>query len=869
MTNPRIFPAILALLAAGCTPAPTPDPVPQPPASTQAPTPAPDAAPPTVAPAERPWQPAPGRMMTRWAADVRPEAVLPEYPRPQMVRSRWQNLNGVWQASIGYDTTTTPTHAFGRNLSERILVPFAMESALSGLGSHANGLVYRRMFRTPEGMAAGERLLLHFGAVDWHATVFVNGRRIGSHTGGYDRFSFDITDALQGNGEQELVVAVFDPTDEFGQPRGKQVSKPEGIWYTPVTGIWQTVWLEPVPAASVERLMMTPDVAGRALRITVHGRGTSSAQQVEVVATGNGGEHRVTGAVGQELRLPVPNPRLWGPDDPYLYDLRVTLRDGTREIDAVTSYFGMRTVAVGTDANGFRRIMLNGAPVFQVGPLDQGWWPDGLYTAPTDAALRFDLEMTKALGFNMTRKHIKVEPARWYYYADSIGLPVWQDMPSGWNDSPRAQQEFTAEIRAMIEDLHNHPSIIMWVPFNEKWGQFDVPRIVSIVQGMDSSRLVNDVSGWQHENVGHIIDVHRYQGPQAMRGANGRVAVVGEYGGLGYKEAGHTWAGDAWGYGGLFENRAALADRYDLLMKRLYRDRDTHGIGAGVYTQMTDVEVELNGFFTYDRAILKFDTARTAAVNRGLAPYILPELTDFTDTVRVMIHQGTPTEVRYTIDGSEPTAASALYRAPFLVRQTTTVRARSFVDGRPTAAPEARTEFRRGPGHPAVSVPVVPGLRYEFFRDTTPEPAFRMNWPVRWQLERPDRRPNDIAPHKTGTVSTVTLAPADTAEMFGMRYTGYIRVPRTGVYTFTALSDDGAGLWFGDRNVFWSLGQSPKTTETWGQIALRAGLHPITVTFFQAYGPRALELYIEGPGVRRQQIPASMLFRDRTPPATP
>jgi len=801
-------------------------------------------------------------MLTRWAADVRPDAVLPEYPRPQMARPRWQNLNGMWQFASGYDTTAVPTHAFGRDLPERILVPFAMESALSGIGTHASGMIYRRMFRTPEGMAPGERLLLHFGAVDWRAAVYVNGRHVGTHTGGYDTFSFDITDALRA-GEQELVVAVFDPTANFGQPRGKQVSKPEGIWYTPVSGIWQTVWLEPVPRASIDRLTMTPDVGGGALRIIVHGRGVGGAQQVEAVATGDGRDYRVTGLVGQELRLPIPSPRLWGPADPYLYDLRVTLRDGTREVDHVTSYFGMRTVSVGTDRNGFRRIMLNGEPVFQVGPLDQGWWPDGLYTAPTDAALRFDLEMTKALGFNMTRKHIKVEPARWYYYADSIGLPVWQDMPSGWNDSPLAQTHFVAEMREMIEDLRNHPSIVVWVPFNEKWGQFEAPRMVSIIQGMDSSRLVNDASGWQHEHAGDIIDVHRYQGPQAMRGEHGRVAVVGEFGGLGYKENGHTWAGDAWGYGGLFPNRDALGDRYDLLVKRLYRDRDTHGIGAGVYTQLTDVEVELNGFFTYDRAILKFDTARTAAVNRGHAPYILPELAEFTDTVRVMIHQGTPTDVRYTLDGGEPTLASPMYRGPFTVRRTTTVRARSFVDGRATAAPEARTEFRKEAGRAAVTAAVVPGLRYEFFRDTTTEPAFRMNWPVRWQLERPEKRPEDVAPQKTGTVATVTLAPADTAVMFGMRYTGYIRVPRAGVYTFTALSDDGAGMWFGDRNVFWSLGQSPKTTETWGQIALQAGLHPITVTFFQAYGPRALELYVEGPGMRRRQIPASMLFRDR------
>jgi hypothetical protein len=824
--------------------------------------PIPDMAP-TVVVAEPIWRPAPGRLMTRWAADVRPDAVLPEYPRPQMVRSRWQNLNGLWQYAAGADTNTAPTSAFGRNLSDRILVPFAMESALSGVGSHAKGLIYRRTFRTPEGMAPGERLLIHFGAVDWRAAVYVNGRVIGTHTGGYDTFSFDITDALGDGGEQELVVAVFDPTDEFGQPRGKQTSKPEGIWYTPVTGIWQTVWLEPVPAASIDRLSMTPDVAGGALRLTVHGRGTSGAQQVEAIATGNGREYRATGTVGQELRLAIPSPRLWGPDDPFLYDLRVTLRDGARELDRVDSYFGMRTIALGTDRNGFRRIMLNGAPMFQVGPLDQGWWPDGLYTAPTDAALRYDIEMTKALGFNMTRKHIKVEPARWYYYADRLGLPVWQDMPSGWNDSPDAQRHFVAEMREMIEDLRNHPSIVVWVPFNEKWGQFEAPRMVSIIQGMDSSRLVNDASGWQHENAGDIIDVHRYQGPQAMRGANGRVAVVGEFGGLGYKENGHTWAGDAWGYGGLFPDRDALGDRYALLFKRLYRDRDTHGIGAGVYTQLTDVEVELNGFMTYDRAVMKFDTARTAAVNRGHAPYILPELAEFTDTARVMIHQGTPTEVRYTVDGSEPTSASPMYRGPFTVRRTTTVRARSFVDGRPTAAPEARTEFRKDAGIAAVTAAVVPGLRYEFFRDTTAEPAYRMNWPVRWQLERPEKRPEDIAPHKTGTIATVTLAPADTAVMFGMRYTGYIRVPRTGVYTFTALSDDGAGMWFGDRNVFWSLGQSPKTTETWGQIALQAGLHPITVTFFQAYGPRALELYIEGPGVRRQQVPASMLFRDR------
>ena len=881
---------LASALAMGCgrTPVPEPEPAPQPsPGAADTAMPVPDL---------QAWRPANARLLTRWAADVSPDNVLPEYPRPQLVRERWTNLNGLWELALVDSSITAgvegdphrlprPSRPGGEGpagalplppdgaYTSRILVPFAPEAPLSGVGRHFERIAYRRPFERPAPRSADERLLLHVGACDWHCTIYVNGRQVEDHTGGYDAFSVDVTDALRPSGAQELVVVVYDPTDKFGQPRGKQVSKPEGIWYTPVTGIWQTVWLEPVPAASIARLHMTPDVDRGALRLTVHGRGTRDGQRAEAVATANGQVvGRVEGAVGAELRLPVPNARLWGPDDPFLYDLRVTLRDGDREVDRVDSYFGMRKNSRGRDRNGFARIMLNDSVVFPLGPLDQGWWPDGLYTAPTDAALRFDVEMTKALGFSMTRKHIKVEPARWYYHADRLGLPVWQDMPSGWNDSPEAQRHFERELRAMLEDLHNVPSIVAWVPFNEKWGQFDTKRIVGIVEAIDSSRLVNDASGWQHEDVGDIIDVHRYQGPQAMRGVNGRIAVVGEFGGLGFKESGHAWAGDAWGYGGLFPSRDALADRYATLLERLWHDRDTHGIGAGVYTQMTDVEVELNGFFTYDRAVLKFDTATTAAVNRGWAPYVTPELPEFTESVRVAMSSGVPVEIRFTTDGSEPTGSSPVYRAPFTVRQNTTVRARSFRDGVATAAPEARVEYRKVPGRAPLAADaarqLARGLSYALYKDTTPEPAYRMNWPVRWQVERPEPRPEDVAPAKTGTVATPTLAVSDTGEMFSIRFTGYVRVPRAGVYTFTARSDDGAALWFGDRNVFWSVGQSPKTTDTWGQVALQAGVHPITLTYFQAYGPMALELWVEGPGLRRQRVPAAWFLRDRAPAST-
>jgi hypothetical protein len=797
-------------------------------------------------------------LLTRWAAEVDAENVLPEYPRPQMVRPRWQSLNGTWQLACPREgAESVPT---GEELPERIRVPFPVESVLSGVGRHEPHLVYRRTFTAPE-MAEGERLLLHFGAVDWRARVFVNGRRLAEHTGGFDAFTVDVTEALR-EGEQELVVAVDDSTDGFGQPRGKQATEPHPIFYTPVTGIWQTVWLEPVPATSIQSLRMTPDVAGEALLLTVRG---ADGMAVEAVARAGGREvGRVRGTAGSEMRVPVPAPRLWGPDDPFLYDLRVALLDGDREVDAVDSYFGMRTVGLRRDERGFTRIALNGEPWFHVGPLDQGWWPDGLYTAPTDEALRFDLEQTKALGFGFTRKHIKVEPARWYYHADRIGLPVWQDMPCGWNDTPEARGHFASELAAMMDGLHNHPCILVWVPFNEKWGQWSdegTRETVAAMRLADPSRLIDDASGWQHAGVGDIIDVHRYQGPQALVPSPDKATAVGEYGGLGYPVLGHLWreSDENWGYGGAYGSRAEMNARYDLLMRRMYRLRDTHGMSAAVYTQLTDVETEVNGLFSYDRAVLKVDPARLAAVNRGLAPLLLPEYGELTDEILVTVHQGTPTELRYTADGSEPTAESPLFH-PFTIRDDTTVRVKSFADGHPTAAPEARMEYRRTVGRAPVEAAVVPGIEYAYFPDESPEPAFRLDWPVRSFLEDLPRN-DEPEPAHSGTLPDFSLDARDREEMFGFRFTGYLRVPATGVYTFSARSDDGVGLWIGEERVMWSMGQSPATQEDEGQIALQAGLHPFTVSYHNAYGPMALELFVAGPGMPRQRIPASMLFR--------
>jgi hypothetical protein len=563
------------------------------------------------------WKPAPGPLATRWSRDVDPDRVLPEYPRPQLERSEWRSLNGVWQFAEA-SAEETPPH--GRDLAEHILVPFPIESSLSGIARRMERAWYRRTFEVPSAWR-GERVMLHFGAVDWRAVVYVNGKELASHAGGYDAFAVDVTSALDAGAEQELVVGVYDPSDGGDQPRGKQVRKPEGIWYTPSSGIWQTVWLEPVPAFRIESLELTPLLRASTLRVRATSTDDTVHASVEAIAFDHGREiGRVRGRPNTDLLLALPGAHAWTPSDPFLYDLRVTLRDGERAEDEVKSYFGMRSIEIAKDEKGVPRIALNGSPLFEMGVLDQGFWPDGLYTAPSDGALRSDIERMKELGFNLVRKHVKVEPERWYAWCDRLGLLVWQDMPSGDNKTPASKTSFESELRALVRGLRNHPSIVTWVVFNEGWGQFDTPRLAELVKGLDPSRLVSNASGWTDARSGDLVDVHVYPGPGAPKVESARAAVLGEFGGLGLAIPGHTWEAKSWGYRGVGD-RDALTAGYESLLRRAYELCDSAGLCAAVYTQLTDVETECNGLLTYDREIVKPDIARVAIANRGeLAP---------------------------------------------------------------------------------------------------------------------------------------------------------------------------------------------------------------------------------------------------------
>jgi len=574
------------------------------------------------------WAPKQAPLMTKWAAQVDPRQPLPEYPRPQMVRSRWLNLNGLWEFS---PATTNDAVPVGKPLPERILVPFPVESALSGVMRSVDRMWYRRFFTVPADWE-GDRVLLHFGAVDWKATVYVNGQAVGGHEGGYGAFTIDIAGQLK-PGENELIVGVFDPSDRGRQPVGKQTLQPRGYWYTACSGIWQTVWLEPVPVAHVVRLDLTPDVPRGLLRLVAQGQDADVPTTVQAVASVGGVEvGRATGALGKEIELPIPKAHLWSPEDPFLYDLTVSLKTGAAVVDQVTSYFGMRSIALGKVA-GVTRPLLNGAFVFQMGTLDQGYWPDGNYTAPTDEALRFDIEQTKKCGYNTIRKHIKVEPARWYYWADRLGVLVWQDMPAmaadgirpdgsirqgHYDASPEERKRFASEFIEMVNQLRSAPSIIGWIEFNENWGEYReknaVLQLADTIKRMDPGRLLVTETGAGDAGGGDAIDWHTYPGPGSPPPLETRIAGLGEFGGIGFVVKDHSWTPVNRDQ----DTAAKYTAQYVDMIGRVKALMHSPGLSYAFFTQITDVENERNGLFTYDRTVFKGEMTAIRAAHDDL-----------------------------------------------------------------------------------------------------------------------------------------------------------------------------------------------------------------------------------------------------------
>ena len=620
------------------------------------------------------WKPAGDKIRTEWASKINVNNVLPEYPRPLMERADWLNLNGLWDYAIvpaedkcdssgnslvseAYKPDIVPASCQKpEKFDGKILVPFCVESSLSGVGKMVgkdNALWYSRTFTVPESWS-GKKVLLHFGGVDWKADVWVNGIKVGSHTGGYTPFSFDITPTLK-SGDNTVDVRVWDPTDNSYQPRGKQVENPRGIWYTPVTGIWQTVWLEPVSNVYISNLKTTPNLDEKNFKVEVSANCPIGYDTAEVkIFDGDKLVSSAKALAGQPVEVSVKNPKLWSPDSPNLYNMEVSILKDGKVVDSVKSYTAMRKFSVAKDKDGIMRLALNNEPIYHFGPLDQGWWPDGLYTAPTDEALRFDVQKTKDFGFNMIRKHIKVEPARWYLHCDQLGIIVWQDMPSGdyetvvngkrqmslpewvrfkyfdkseYIRSPESEACYRKEWKEIMDYLHSYPCIGVWVPFNERWGQFKTPEIVAWTKKYDPSRIVNPASGGNHYPCGDILDMHHYPHPEILFIDAGRVNVLGEYGGIGMAIKGHLWSEKGnWGYmpkkkDGTREKSKVERSSDDVFAQYAkYTDMlanlTSKGYSGAVYTQTTDVEIEINGLMTYDRKVVKFDEKKLREANQ-------------------------------------------------------------------------------------------------------------------------------------------------------------------------------------------------------------------------------------------------------------
>ncbi len=795
------------------------------------------------------WKIAENSLLTEWALKVDPLKPWPEYPRPDMVRDKWLNLNGLWDYAI------TPRDSQPEKWDGKILVPYPVESALSGVKkrvSENENLWYRTNFKIPGSWKKG-KILLNFEACDWETKVWIDGKEAGSHKGGYDPFSFEISGVLSDKNDHELLVRVWDPTDRGPQPRGKQVSNPGGIWYTPTTGIWQTVWLEPVSNSYITSFRIATDIDKKVMAFKV--LTSDNTGVVTIIISENGKKISSSkGKPGEEISLEISNPVLWEPDNPFLYDVTIDLK-GENGSDHVKTVAGMRKISLGKTDDGFTRMLLNNRFAFQRGPLDQGFWPDGIYTPPTDEAMVYDLKMTKNMGYNMLRKHVKVENRRFYNWCDKLGILVWQDMPSGdryisgtMPDITKSEEDgaqFEYELKRMIDTKYNHPSIIMWIPYNEGWGQWDTERITDLIKKYDPTRLVNSASGWTDRGCGDVLDIHSYPAPRCPEPQENRAIVLGEYGGLGYPVPNHTWEATNWGYR-TFEDSLQLLTTFETYLDQIYRFVKENGLSAIIYTQTTDVETETNGLMTYDRKIDKMGAASVAKANAGVIPPV-PEqnVLVFYDRFELSLSSHNPdAKFFYTIDGTDPLKSGKIYTEPLKVDGSCVLKTFA-VHGKDTSRTVTYNLVKKDLMPGILGGNYRKGLKVDvYYGEFQSLPGF-----------------NSLVPAKSTTGQMINARITDDEQNFALRFTGFLKIPKDGVYGFFLNSDDGSRLLIDNVCVINNDGVHPRAVEKFDYVALGEGYHQIEIEYFQATGRRpVLRLLLTEPDNQRKEIPTNWLW---------
>jgi len=795
------------------------------------------------------WKLGENPILTKWATDVDPSKPWLQYPRPDMARNAWINLNGLWDYAI------TPKDTKPEKWDGSILVPYPVESALSGVKkrvSEKENLWYKRSFKIPA-VWSKKHILLNFEACDWETTVWVDGKEAGKHRGGYDPFTFDITEFLDTRKIHELMVCVWDPTNRGPQSRGKQVSSPGSIWYTPSTGIWQTVWIEPVNESYISsfRTVTNADNGTITFKADVKNGGTNSLYFT--VKKDGKKVAAISGKNDQELTVKIDNPFLWSTENPFLYDITIELKNGSKTIDRVTSYTGIRKISLGKTADGFTRMLLNNEFVYQNGPLDQGFWPDGIYTPPSEKAMVYDLEMIKNMGFNMLRKHVKVENRIFYYWCDKMGILVWQDMPSGDKSiggnqpdiekSKESTEQYEFELKRMIETKYNHPSIIMWVPFNEGWGQFETGRITQLIADYDPTRLVNSASGWTDRGTGDVNDIHHYPDPIVQPAEEKRAIVLGEFGGLGLPVQGHTWEQKNWGYRTM-EDTLQLLSRYEQYYDQVYRFVKENGLSATIYTQTTDVETETNGLMTYDRKVNKMGVKNVFNANKNIIPpALVSPVRMFTYNYVAELKNTRPGgKIFYTTDGSEPTVNSTQYTGSFSLKETGTIKAFTSWEDAKSRVISYKIEKKNAMLAAKVDK-LKPGLKASIYDGRfTKMPDFKTLKPVR-----------------TKTVPGVIYTAAGKDSFFGIVFEGFILIPADGVYGLFINSDDGSKMVLDDTETVMNDGIHGMREEG-NHYPLARGYHKIRIEYFQGEGGVGLEFLVEAPGQKKTVVPATWLF---------